>query len=266
MTTIVTRAGKGSALTHAEVDANFNNLKATADLAAVDTVVTAALALKAPLASPALTGTPTAPTAAPGTNTTQVSTTAFVAAAIAAILNGVSASFDTLAEIATELGLKATIASPTFTGVPAAPTAGAGTNTTQLATTAFVKAAIDVVLGGVASAYDTLIELAAGLLVVPENAQTGTTYTLVLADAGKMVSMSNAGGITLTIPANASVAFPLNTVINLLQLGAGQVTVSPTGVTLQSASSKQKLTGQYSAATLWKKATDTWVLFGDIAT
>lgn len=77
-------------------------------------------ALKANLASPALTGTPTAPTAAPGTNTTQLATTAFV----------------------TALGaLKANIASPTFTGTPAAPTAAPGTNTTQLATTAFVAAA-----------------------------------------------------------------------------------------------------------------------------
>lgn len=83
--------------------------------------VTALGALLAPLASPAFTGTPTAPTAAPGTNTTQLATTAFVAALGA---------------------LKANLASPTFTGTPAAPTAGAGTNTTQLATTAFVAAAI----------------------------------------------------------------------------------------------------------------------------
>lgn len=107
---------------------------------------------------------------------------------------------------------------------------------------------------------------AAAIATVPENAQTGTTYTLVLTDAGKMVSMSNASAITLTVPTNASVAFPVNTRIDLLQLGAGQVTVSPTGITLQSSGSKQKLTGQYSGATLWKKATDTWVLIGDIAT
>lgn len=78
-------------------------------------------ALKANLASPALTGTPTAPTAAPGTNSTQLATTAYADA------------------IAT---LKANLASPTFTGTPAAPTASQGTNTTQLATTAFVVAAV----------------------------------------------------------------------------------------------------------------------------
>jgi hypothetical protein len=77
------------------------------------------VALKAPLASPALTGVPTAPTASPGTNTTQLATTAY-ADAIAA--------------------LKANLASPTFTGTPAAPTAAVDTNTTQIATTAMVLA------------------------------------------------------------------------------------------------------------------------------
>lgn len=74
----------------------------------------------AALASPAFTGTPTAPTAAPGTNTTQLATTAFTAAAVTGL---------------------APVASPTFTGTPSAPTAAPGTNTTQLATTAFVAAA-----------------------------------------------------------------------------------------------------------------------------
>ena len=74
----------------------------------------------APLASPTFTGTPAAPTATAGTNTTQIATTAFVTAG---------------------LNLKANLASPTFTGTPAAPTASAGTSTTQLATTAFVTTA-----------------------------------------------------------------------------------------------------------------------------
>jgi hypothetical protein len=61
-------------------------------------------ALKAPLASPTFTGTPAAPTASLGTDTTQLATTGFVAAAIVAIKDGVSSAYDTLAEIATELG------------------------------------------------------------------------------------------------------------------------------------------------------------------
>jgi len=116
----------------------------------------AALALKAALASPAFTGTPTAPTAAGGTNTTQIATTAFVQAAIAALVSGAPGALDTLNELAAALGndanfaatvtnalaLKAPLASPAFTGTPTAPTAAGGTNNTQIATTAFVQAAI----------------------------------------------------------------------------------------------------------------------------
>ena len=84
-------------------------------------VSVSSIAAKAALASPTFTGTPAAPTAAQGTNTTQIATTQFVN---------------------TEITSKAPLASPTFTGVPAAPTATSGTNTTQLATTAFVAAGV----------------------------------------------------------------------------------------------------------------------------
>ena len=97
------------------------------------------------------------------------------------------------------------------------------------------------------------------------NAQTGTTYTLVLADAHKLVTLSNAGSITLTVPPNSSVAFEVGDQVNLLQLGAGQVTVAAgSGVTLRSEGSKVKLTGQYALATLVKIGTDEWVLVGNL--
>jgi hypothetical protein len=117
--------------------------------------------------------------------------------------------------------------------------------------------------GGTSGAVTVSFDYSVGNQAV-ENAQTGTTYTLVLTDAGKMVTLTNASAITLTIPTNASVAFPVNTRIDILQYGAGQVTVGGAGVTLNSSGSKKKLTGQYSGASLWKKATDTWVLIGDI--
>ena len=97
------------------------------------------------------------------------------------------------------------------------------------------------------------------------NTQTGTTYTLVLTDAGKLITMSNASGITLTVPTNASVAFATGTRIDIVQLGAGQITVAGAGITFYSKGSALKITGQYSAATLIKTGTDTWVLVGDIA-
>lgn len=97
------------------------------------------------------------------------------------------------------------------------------------------------------------------------NAQTGTTYTTVLGDASKLVTLTNASGITLTIPTNASVAYPVGTKIDLAQLGAGQVTVAgASGVTVNSTPTL-KLRTQYSAATCIKTATDTWLLVGDLA-
>jgi hypothetical protein len=97
------------------------------------------------------------------------------------------------------------------------------------------------------------------------NAQTGTTYTLVLTDVAKVVSLTNASAITLTIPTNASVAFPTGTQILLYQGGAGQVTVGGAGVTIRSNGTKLKLTGQYAVGGLLKVGTDEWVLFGNTA-
>ena len=61
------------------------------------------------------------------------------------------------------------------------------------------------------------------------NAQTGTTYTTVLTDESKLVTLNNGSAITLTIPANSSVAYPVGTKIDITQLGAGQVTVAGAG-------------------------------------
>ncbi|WP_350316417.1 tail fiber protein [Pectobacterium aroidearum] len=152
----------------------------------------------APKNSPALTGTPTAPTTAQTTNNTQIATTAFVKTAIAALINGSPAALDTLQELANALGndphfsttilnaiadVKTDAAnklnahasvldahpryapkdSPAFTGTPTAPTAASNSNNTQLATTAFVKAAVAALVNGSPAALDTLQELANAL-------------------------------------------------------------------------------------------------------
>lgn len=98
------------------------------------------------------------------------------------------------------------------------------------------------------------------------NAQIGTTYTLLLVDDSKVVTLSNGSPITVTVPPNASVAFPVGSQVNLVQIDTGQVTVSAgAGVTLRSQGSKVKLNGQYAAASLLKIATDEWVLIGNTA-
>jgi len=97
------------------------------------------------------------------------------------------------------------------------------------------------------------------------NAQTGTTYTTVLADQSKLVTLNNGSAITLTIPANSSVAYPVGTKIDFAQLGAGQVTFAgASGVTVNSTPTL-KLRAQYSGASCIKTATDTWLLVGDLA-
>jgi hypothetical protein len=104
------------------------------------------------------------------------------------------------------------------------------------------------------------------LAMIALNAQTGTTYTAVLADDGKLITCDNGSAIALTIPPNSSVAFGIGTQINIMQLGAGQVTITAgVGVTLRSAGSKLKTSAQYAVATCCKIATDTWVVVGNLA-
>lgn len=101
--------------------------------------------------------------------------------------------------------------------------------------------------------------------MVALNAQTGTSYTAVLGDDGKLVTCDNASAIALTIPPNSSVAFGIGTQINIMQLGAGQVTITAgAGVTLRSAGTKLKTSAQYAVATCCKIATDTWVVIGNL--
>jgi hypothetical protein len=92
------------------------------------------------------------------------------------------------------------------------------------------------------------------------------SYTLALTDANKALEMNSASSTTVTIPTNASVAFPVGTVIEIARVGAGAVTIAAAGgVTIQSADGSLALRGQYSVASIRKRATDTWLLAGDLA-
>ena len=99
------------------------------------------------------------------------------------------------------------------------------------------------------------------------NEQTVTTYNLVLTDAHKTVIVTNGSAIDLKIPTNSGIAFPIGTRIEIIQGGAGQITIVPSGgVTVNSSGGKTKLAAQYAVATILKVATNTWYLFGDITT
>ena len=188
--------------------------------------VDALLSVKAPLASPGFSGSPTAPTPVAGTNSTQIATTAFVNDAIVGFGAGDMArsTYDSdsdgkvdAAEVAdavpwsgitgkptsftpsghshgisqitglqNALNGKSGLTSPAFTGTPTAPTASTGTNTTQIATTGFVAAAIGALIDAAPGAMNTLNELAAALGDDPSFA---TTVTNAL--AGKLAAASN---------------------------------------------------------------------------
>jgi hypothetical protein len=118
---------------------------------------------------------------------------------------------------------------------------------------------------------DTLTNktLTSPLINLGINSQTGTSYTTVLADNGKLVTQSNASAITTTIPPNASVAYPVGAQLNFLQLGVGAITFTQgAGVTIVSTGSTSSAPitrARYAAATAVQYGVDTWVVTGDIA-
>ncbi|HEY1887137.1 MAG TPA: tail fiber domain-containing protein [Roseiarcus sp.] len=184
--------GAGGALASAAGVSSFNGRSGAITLSAND--VSAAGALVNP--STALTGVPTAPTAAPATNTNQLATTAFVMAALAAVGAGVI-SFNgragavnlTLADVTGVNG--APLNSPSFSGVPLAPTAAAATNTNQIATCAWVLNELGGASIGVASFNGR-----GGAVVLTSADITGAGGAL--AGAGVASFNSRTGAITLT--------------------------------------------------------------------
>jgi hypothetical protein len=136
--------------------------------------------------------------------------------------------------------------------------------TSSASTTYLTQASASTTYLTQASASTTYAKLAPST-----NAQTSASYTLVLTDAGKYIEMNNAGANTLTVPLNASVAFPIGTEITVIQTGAGATTIAPAGgVTVNyyspTTSATRILKSQWAGASLIKRATDTWVLIGNL--
>jgi hypothetical protein len=120
-------------------------------------------------------------------------------------------------------------------------------------------------VGNGATAWNSLAYINQyALPIMASNPQTGTTYTLVLTDSSnKLVELSNTSAITVTVPLNSSVAYPVGSQIMLLQTNTGQVTVAGAGGVTINANPGLKLRAQWSSATLIKRAENTWVLIGD---
>ena len=228
-TALATKTYADDAVTAHEADTTNVHGIADTSLLATKSYVDTADNLKAALASPDFTGTPTAPTAAAGTNTTQVATTAFVGTAVSALVASAPAALDTLNELAAALGSDANFST---------------TMTNALA----LKA--------------SKTELTAATLSSFNNKTT--SYTVVLGDEGNVVEMESSSANTVTIPTNASVAFNIGSSIDVFQKGTGQTTiVAGAGVTILKTPGL-KLRDRYSMATLIKRDTDTWIVSGDL--
>lgn len=114
--------------------------------------------------------------------------------------------------------------------------------------------------------YDGAAWLVSAGPVKAPTTQAGTTYTAVLADAGGYIQFTNVAAVTFTIPPNASVAYPIGTVITVEQNNIGGVTFTPgSGVTLRSRGGYLQTAGQYAVAQAKKVATNTWTIIGDVA-
>ena len=213
--------------------------------------------------------------------------TSDITTAINNLVDGAPVALDTLNELAaainddesyastitTALGLKAPLADPTFTGTVTIPTltltnplsaSNGGTGLSSLGD------GVATFLATPSSAnFASMIsdEIGTGNVILSElatNTQT-ESYTLVLGDKAKVVEMNVGSANDLTVPLNASVAYPVGTQIHIVQTGAGQTTVVATGGVTINATPGLKLRAQWSAATLIKRAENTWVLVGDIS-
>ena len=220
----------------------------------------------APLASPALTGVPTAPTAAANTNSTQVATTAFVGTAVADLVASAPAALNTLNELATALGndasfsttitnalaAKAPLASPTFTG----------TNTVANIT---VTGTSNMSANGVQFSDGTQTKQGVPSLTTIASATTGA-YNLSTGGLALRDQLIPIGGThVITIPTNTTTAFPIGTSISFYQSAGTGGSFSPADGTVTLLSTPgSTLRALSSSATLTKVATNTWLLAGDL--
>lgn len=178
----------------------------------------------------------------------------------------------TIADIATAVGSAGGLATTAAVAAGYQPLDSDLTAIAALSTTTFGRALLT---QADATATNTTLGLGSAALLAASavfgqaqtvNAQTGTTYTLVAGDAGKLVTLSNASAVTLTVPQDSDATIAVGTYIDLYQLGAGQVTVAAgSGATLRVGGLTAKARAQYSSLGVQKVSANTWRLFGDLA-
>jgi hypothetical protein len=210
-----------------------------------------------------LAGTPAGSPTAPATPANSISL-ATIAVAAGALSIGSGNITDTRVLTTTNLPTGDITAVTAGTGLSGGGSSGGVTLSIDTAVTADLSTAQTLT-----NKTLTTPTLTSPLINLGINTQTGTTYTTVLADNGKLTTLSNAAAIAVTIPLNSSVAYPVGAQINMAQLGAGQVTVSGAGgvtiVSTGATAATPKTRAQYSTLTCVQTSTDNWLVMGDIA-
>jgi len=261
-------------------DANKPVSSATATALALKETV-ANVALKAPLASPALTGVPTAPTAAAATNTTQIATTAYVRGEVAALVNSAGATLDTLGEIAnalgndanlsttltTSIGLKAPIASPTFTGTVTIPAGASISGFAPLASPTFTgtnnvaaltaSGLITASASGVAFTDGTQTKAGVPSITNIPTALAAGAQTIASGRADQFIPLT--GAVVITLPASG---YSTGQSIDFYQESGTGAYFASTNSVVGTPGLKFRTTN--SVATAMKTASG-WLVFGDLS-
>jgi hypothetical protein len=251
----------------------------------VSTATQTALDLKANLAGPTFTGTTTAAALTVTGNLTVQGTTTTVSATDLVVSDPLIYIGEGNTGNLVDLGIVSSFNDGTYqhAGIVRDSSAGKwklfkGVTDEPTTTVNFTQGSLDALAVGALEA--TTVTPSSGVVFsdgtqtkegVPSRTTINTvtdTYNLStggLALRDSMIECNKATGFTVTIPANSTTAFPVGTSIDLLQVGAGQITIAgAVGVTVN-ATPGLKLRAQWSSATLFKRATDTWVVMGDLS-
>jgi hypothetical protein len=202
----------------------------------VTSAVQTQLDTKAPLANATFTGTIALP------STTSIGN---VSATELGYLDGVTSA------VQTQLDAKLASSTAATTYAPLANATFTGTTTVSASGIAFTDAT----------------QTKAGVPSITTISQKTAAYTLSsLAERDTLIEINSSTGVTLSIPTDASVNYPVGTTLDILQTGAGQVTIAAAtpGTTTVNATPGLKLRTQWSSATLMKRAANTWVVYGDL--